>query len=366
MESKVFRGWSWADEVANTISFSQTEARDWFMGIKEMFDNNSSSKTGQGWSGGDRSQSFSEAVDSLRGVGKENLFRTTLIEKRNPGVRDRLKCEAVPELHLAPDPTDLPYWDTLVKMHLVGHRTQLLNIGSERTKRSSRFHVMSKRNRHSTYDIWSVAQQFSLSCRRPDNAVHVENYLFSSAAFRNEFALRPAPADDKTTRSLCLASGGANMEIVDSRALTSHTELPELEAVAVTPEDHRRLDMLRRSHKAVLNSPLQDPRIFVEFIPWDELQPISSTSLEEAGIPLVLPYGDADQASIRWMTWKPASCHFFDSHHLYTEGEVYQYCVTKGWHFPGHLLHDRVIFAISALEANEFIQELKQFELHWV
>jgi hypothetical protein len=352
-EAKLFLGWSWAAGVADALSSSQSE--EFLNGLHGI----------KGYDG-DRRRSFTDAMDTLKCRGRTKLFRVELLEAHNAGIRDRLACDATPRLHFVPHDSDASFWDTVMRMYLVGHRTQLLNVGSERG-RKSRIQIRSEDDRHATYDIWSLALQFSLSCRRPGNATNVESCLFNSAVFKEKFALRPK--EDNTLRSLSLTTGGPRVEIIDSRAVTSAAELSDLEHAAESPEDHRVLERLRRAHKASLNYPLHDPRSYVEFIPWVELQPTSSTELESVDIPVFLPYRtDTTQASlaVRWMLWKPASNEIFDCHHLYTEDEVYQYCIENNWHFPGHFLHNRVIFAASPLEATQFVSGLRRFWQHWV
>jgi hypothetical protein len=131
----------------------------------------------------------------------------------------------------------------------------------------------------------------------------------------------------------------------------------------MTEKSHEQLALL--TYIASVNSPLQDPRTYLEMIPWVELEPISSIELEQAGIPTLLPNRTGD-VHMKWVLWTPASRHFFNCHHLYTEDEVYQYCIEKNWHFPGHFLGDRVVFAASPLEDTQFVHDLQSFWSHWV
>ena len=123
------------------------------------------------------------------------------------------------------------------------------------------------------------------------------------------------------------------------------------------------------SRSAATRSSLHDPRGYVEIIPWVELEPVSPTVLEEAHIPIFLPHRTdmAQEASdVKWMLWKPPSSNFFDCHHLFTEDEVYQYCVENDWHFPGQFYGARVVFALSPLEASRFVDDLEDFWDTWV
>ena len=106
-------------------------------------------------------------------------------------------------------------------------------------------------------------------------------------------------------------------------------------------------------------------------MPWDELELTTAENLEEGGVDCFLPYfsrgSEDDLAAItKWMLWKSSSSNFSDSHALHVDDEVYQYCVTNGWHFPGHLLGDHTALAASPLEATEFVANLRRFWDYWV
>lgn len=113
---------------------------------------------------------------------------------------------------------------------------------------------------------------------------------------------------------------------------------------------------------------LHNPRECVEFIPWSELEPVCSEVLDDANVPIHLPWltGAAKEVlDMNWMLWRPPSSHFFECHCLYTEDEVYQYCVENSWHFPGHMYHDKVVFACSPLEDTLFVDDFKNFWDRW-
>jgi hypothetical protein len=106
-------------------------------------------------------------------------------------------------------------------------------------------------------------------------------------------------------------------------------------------------------------SSLHDPRGYVEIIPWVELEPVSTTVLDCTVMP-------QEASDVKWMLWKPPSSNFFDCHHLYTEDEVYQYCVENDWHFPGQFHGDRVVFALSHVKTSRFVDDLEHFWDTWV
>jgi len=111
-----------------------------------------------------------------------------------------------------------------------------------------------------------------------------------------------------------------------------------------------------------------DPRDCVELIPWSELEFICGDALEDAHVPIHLPRltGTAkEELDMNWMLWRPPSPYFFDSHCLYTEDEVYQYCIENNWYFPGHMYHDKVVFACYPLKDSLLVDDFKNFWDRW-
>jgi hypothetical protein len=98
---------------------------------------------------------------------KKELFRLESLEQHNASIRSRLICNPPPKLNVVPATSDSSFWDVILGMYLVGHRTHLQNVGKKTGQTSD-----------STYGVWQVAQQFSLGCRRPANGSLVEKYLF--------------------------------------------------------------------------------------------------------------------------------------------------------------------------------------------
>jgi hypothetical protein len=191
--TKLFRGWTWASDIIDIISSSQDVAGGWL----EDYD-------------GDRSRSYSSAITNLNGTDKAGLFRTMLLDENNPNIRAQL-AYLPSRLNFIPDMRDEHAWDTLGRMHLVSHRTNLLNIGSKNVY-------------DSTYDIWKVVQQFDLACRRPSNALAVDDDLFISPVFLEKFVHRRREAGKGhglDSLPLKLGDHEVEFEIVDRRALST-------------------------------------------------------------------------------------------------------------------------------------------------
>jgi hypothetical protein len=85
----------------------------------------------------------------------------------------------------------------------------------------------------------------------------------------------------------------------------------------------------------------------LEFIPLDELANGESISVGAE------------------MVWEPAVRWSLD-HHLFTEEEVYRYCVEANYTFPQHFSSDSVVFVANPLEESPILQQLDKLETLWV
>jgi hypothetical protein len=255
----------------------------------------------------------------------KDLYRVKLLEDSNIDIRSRLGICPSPTLMILPAESDDQIWAIMVGI-LLCHRTQLQNIGKQSPWLDD-----------NTYRVWQVAQQFSLACRRPENGTLVDKHL--------------TPLIREMGMNFC-------------QPAFSTTDLGHKAAI----KSVARTSPLPWEGPARPGS-LHDPRDCVELIPWSELEPVYGDELEDARIPIHLPQLTGivkETLDMNWMLWRPPSSHFFDSHCLYTEDEVYQYCIENKWHFPGHMYGDKVVFARSPLEDSLFVDDFKNFWGRWV
>ena len=337
LKTYLFQRWRFAQTTGEPVLLSQTQ-----FGLKDY--------------NGDRAQSYTSVISIRQDIDdKKEIFRLKSLEQHNAGVRSRLSCDPPPKLIVVPATSDSSFWDVVLGMYLVGHRTHLRNIG--KAGRLSDF----------TYGIWQVTQQFSLACRRPVNGGLVEKYLFPLLAARKP-AKPLLSKESQTLRASDFTPKDAVVSAVDTQVPPT-TILESLESLLNIPTDEAELPVPVVQSVPAARSSLHDPRGYVEIIPWVELEPVSATVLEEAYIPIFLPHRTAmaeEASDVKWMLWKPPSSDFFDCHHLFTEDEVYQYCVENDWHFPGQFYRDRVVFALSHLKASRFVDDLEHFWDTWV
>jgi hypothetical protein len=115
---------------------------------------------------------------------------------------------------------------------------------------------------------------------------------------------------------------------------------------------------------------LEDPRNYLHMEPWTQLVSISWQSVEKA-VEIDNPFDDIrhNARTFGCMLWKPPSAVFKWLHHLRTEEEVLQYCITQNWTLPGYSYDEEaelVLFALRPIEQTPFFQQLDQFWDLWV
>lgn len=280
-----------------------------------------------------------DAIRELERSGKtgiHRIFGQKMLYDYNTSFFDHFVAEPLPRINFIPAARDRSHWNTLAGMAMAGHYTYLADVIHDS---------------EAQFDIWKVVHQFTLSRRRPHNDRNVYNQFMLSSAFETQFALEPA-SDEQD-------SGDENVIILDRHSISVLEEAGnDLQANEFTSawESQQLSD---------------DPRSYMEIVPWDELELTTAENLEKGGVDGVLPYfsrgSDDDLTAMpKWMLWKSPSSNFFDSHALHVDDEVYQYCIINGWHFPGHLLGNRTVFAVSPLEATDFVANLRHFWDYWV
>ena len=289
-----------------------------------------------------------DAIRELESAGKTGIYRVfgqKMLYDYNTSFFDHFVAEPLPRINFIPAASDSSHWSTLAGMAMAGHYTYLADVIHDSEAR---------------FDIWKVVHQFTLSRRRPHNDRNVYNQFMLSSAFETQFVLESASDEQDSDDS------DENVIILDRHSVSvlEDPEADENDLQANFFDDE--FTSAWESHQLS-----DDPRSYIEIVPWDELELTTAENLEKGGVDGVLPYfsrglDDDLTAMPKWMLWKSPSSNFFDSHSLHVDDEVYQYCIINGWHFPGHLLGDRTVLAATPLEATEFVANLRRFWDYWV
>ena len=93
---------------------------------------------------------------------------------------------------------------------------------------------------------------------------------------------------------------------------------------------------------------IEDPRQFLEYIPCEELDFIESSREEKLAL------------------WHPAKPTMAFDYHLFTDEEVYRYCVTSDFAFPGLFQDGHLAFTLTEIDATDFVEDMQQYWEKWV
>jgi hypothetical protein len=110
---------------------------------------------------------------------------------------------------------------------------------------------------------------------------------------------------------------------------------------------------------------IEDPRLYLHFIPWSDLTSISAESLQQSGFDLEVPFLERSCIN-EWTLWMPPNAGFSWNHHFHTEDEVFEYNIMNNWPFPSHYFGSQVVFAVRELGETNFVPGLQNFWDSWV
>ena len=65
------------------------------------------------------------------------------------------------------------------------------------------------------------------------------------------------------------------------------------------------------------------------------------------------------------MLWKPEKSVAHE-HHLYSEEEVFKFCVEEEFYFPNHTKDGSVVFMPSLLKDSKLLDDMEKFWEKWV
>lgn len=102
--------------------------------------------------------------------------------------------------------------------------------------------------------------------------------------------------------------------------------------------------------------------LYTPQIAWEELAEIPSSAVLEAGIVF-----DSHSVDLwdTWFVWKPRLPVLERNHQLFTDEQVYAYCVDQHWDFPHYRLGDVVLFNAMKVENAQEIWDKKTSESYY-
>jgi hypothetical protein len=178
------------------------------------------------------------------------------------------------------------------------------------------------------FDLWSLVRSCALLHRRSENELSAKEGLRMAGfydrhdAVRNGFILKPS--GNHWTTSL-----------------------------GPVRQTSRHLWSGRTPKSLKLGSFGMDPLKYVEYIPWANLHQCSPSHLL------------AEFRGYRFMKWDPQKSMTFERF-LYTEEDVFQFCVNFNATFPDYQFQDRVLFMLSPITGFAFESLANDYWRHWV
>jgi hypothetical protein len=98
-------------------------------------------------------------------------------------------------------------------------------------------------------------------------------------------------------------------------------------------------------------SKIPDPATFIESVPWSEFSDVIQMP-ESARTKYFATWSDADPTILL--------------HQVFTEEEVFQYCVERRWEFPDQRVRGQWAVLLTPVQETEFVKELQNFWGTWV
>ncbi|KLU87653.1 serine/threonine protein kinase [Magnaporthiopsis poae ATCC 64411] len=289
------------------------------------------------------------------GVGCQRK-RLRVIRERNSSFLDVLGDRPSRTIQVVPDPADAASWEQLdLLLDLFGwlfeHPEKLFD--SDRT-----------------FDVFTVVRLFFVHSLYPWNADRIFDSVICHPTYRERFTVAESPGPSRRY------PGGGERGIL--APLRHYVVRKKRGTNAISASESRRLlstIMGPGGGKTITGEDLTaifanlhedkrypDPRVFLHFIPFSELEPISFTDVQNS-------LGSSDQFSIPadmlWVLWTPPVGGFACSHHLWVEDETLGYAMQNDWILPEHQSNGRVIFSMTPLDKSNLISDLENYQLCW-
>ncbi|KAI1426560.1 kinase-like domain-containing protein [Xylaria sp. FL1777] len=305
------------------------------------------------WYGGDRELAYERCLTPMANLDshRKNLSRINAIRSSNPTFLEELGDKPCSDITCQWLGSDTESWVVVSKIvNAFGQPWRHPEILNEK----------------STYfELWELIRIFFLHAQCPRNADLIEQHLIQHPVFETFF---------EVSRSERL--------LEDSDSLASTRPISDFESLVIQkynpPATSSQINLLKLGDGAKItddmiksllfqvsrNQRYQDPRAYLQFIPWDDLEPISQNTLEDLGIELslLLKY---ETTIDQWVLWDPKTPAYAMNHHLFVEEELFAYSIEKNWPLPGHYLEGRVIFGVESLFDCDIARELGKFWTQW-
>ncbi|KAF4502232.1 serine threonine kinase [Fusarium agapanthi] len=287
--------------------------------------------------GGSRSRAYEACFFGLGNDDHLAKHRARMMQIRNanPTFVDDLAEKSSLSIRAVPDPNDQGYWRTLNS--LVDAFGRPWDTPDELDLHCGKF------------DIFSLIRIYFLHSLSPLSATMISDSVTNHDVFLEHYTVS---SNHKP---------GRGDELQAQNAFTHRTIHKTKKPANILSDEELIGAMLSL---ASTNKQYPDPRTYLSYIPWEDLNHTSKTSLEDV---LLGPdrYPIDEQVIVGWVTWKSPRDGFACNHHLNVEDEIFAYTLRTGWNLPGHSIGGKTVFSMTRLEHSKLISELDRYWSTW-
>ncbi|KAI1352333.1 kinase-like domain-containing protein [Xylaria sp. FL0043] len=298
--------------------------------------------------GGDRELAYDRCLTGVAGLDshQKNQFRVNVTRSSNPMFLEELGDRPCSDITFCWFDSDADSWDVISKV---------INAFGQPWRHPERLNESSKH-----FEIWELIRIFFLHAQYPGNADLIKQHLIQHPVFETFFDVSGSQRLLDDSRNLGNSQSQSSFKsLVIQRYNTLDSSSQPDDGAEITV-DHVKNWLSQAAKKRRY----QDPRTYLQFIPWNELEPISQATLGELGVDLslLLKYEtNIDQ----WVLWEPPIQSYASNHHLFIEDELFAYSISKCWPLPGHYLQERVIFGVESLFDCDMVRNHEKFWVQW-
>ncbi|KAH8689276.1 kinase-like domain-containing protein [Phaeosphaeriaceae sp. PMI808] len=305
---------------------------------------------------GDRTKAYDSFIHFLAHTGGEerNLARAEGFRRANETFLLNLGNRSICDVNVKPPEEDLPLWETISRLYQACGKYWKYEESLNGT--------------NGKFVIFTLIRKFTLQWKWPENVDIVERVLVQNPAFKASYNVERELIDSDPLVNLSSDQAlGRKLEELHI------TKLPPAGSTQRWPEGEPKKDesgevtdaylrfLLRRLGRS---APIEDPRSYVQFIPWAHLKRTDAEVLQRSGMRIEVPFSE-NMHIHAWVLWRPPNPGFAWNHHVYTEDEVYEYNVLNNWSFPDHYFEDQVVFGVREVDRTDFISELGNYWEAW-
>ncbi|CVL07486.1 uncharacterized protein FMAN_14390 [Fusarium mangiferae] len=287
--------------------------------------------------GGSRSRAYEACFFGLENDGHFAKHRARMVQIRNANLTfvDDLAEKPSLSIRAVPDPNDQGYWRTVDS--IVDKFGRPWDTPDELDPHCGKF------------DIFSLIRIYFLHSLSPLSATMISDSVTNHDVFLEHYTVSP---NQKTGHD----------DTFQAQDAFFHRTIKKAKKPADILSDEELIGAILSLAPA--NRPYPDPRMYLSYIPWEDLNHTPKTTLEDV---LLGPdrYPINEQVIVGWVTWKPPRDGFACNHHLNVEDETFAYTLRTGWNLPGHSVGGKIVFSLTQLEDSKLISELDSYWSTW-